>query len=219
MPNLSAAASLSMSPRTGRNPILEGDGQTECSPVTCVNPPAGTRKPGSVGLPVPGVEIEILVIADCSFRRMRSGSCACADPMSCKAIGGYPMPRQRRFFDDWLGTGDMGYKDADGFLFIIDRIKDLIIVNGMNVYPRMVEEVLYAHPDVVEVAVVGEPHTSHGEIAVAFVVPRDNSGLNESIIEAFCREQLRPHQRLRKVLFRSELPKKRDRKNTQTRIA
>ena len=87
-----------------------------------------------------------------------------------------PEDTAESFFGDWFRTGDLGYRDADGYFFMVDRIKDLIIVNGMNVYPRMVEEVLYRHPGILEAAVVGEPHLSHGEIVVAHVVPREDGG-------------------------------------------
>jgi long-chain acyl-CoA synthetase len=90
---------------------------------------------------------------------------------------------------------------------MVDRIKDMIIVNGMNVYPRMIEEVLYQHPDILEAAVIGEPHESHGEIVVAHVVPVAGSGLDIATVKAHCRKHLGQHQLPRKVLLREALPK------------
>jgi long-chain acyl-CoA synthetase len=188
-------------------PVLEGDGPTECSPVTCVNPPRGPRKPASVGLPVPDVEIEIL---DDAGRRLPTGEIGELCVRGPNVMRGYwrlPEATAENFHGAWLRTGDLGYKDADGYLFMVDRKKDMIIVNGMNVYPRMVEEVLYAHPDIQEAAVVGEPHASHGEIVVAHVVPRPGSGLDEARVKAHCRENLGQHQRPRKVVLREALPK------------
>ena len=188
-------------------PVLEGDGPTECSPVTCVNPPDGPRKPASVGLPVPGVEIEILDDVGNRLPVGEIGELCVRGPNVMRGYWRLPEATAEAFFGDWLRTGDLGYKDADGYLFMVDRKKDMVIVNGMNVYPRMVEEVLYAHPDIVEAAVVGEPHPSHGEIVVAYVVIRPGSGLDAAGIKAYCRDNLGPHQRPRKVLLREALPK------------
>jgi len=118
-----------------------------------------------------------------------------------------PEATAETFFDDWLRTGDLGYLDADGYIFMVDRKKDLVIVNGMNVYPRMVEEVLYQHPGILEAAVVGEPHPSHGEIVVAHVVAREGFNLDDHELKAFCREQLGQHQMPRRFLVHESLPK------------
>ncbi len=188
-------------------PVVEGDGPTECGPVTCVNPPAGPRKPGSVGPPVPGVEMAIL---DGEGHLLPDGEigeiCVCG-PNVMKGYWNRPGDTAESFFGDWFRTGDLGYRDADGYFFMVDRIKDLIIINGMNVYPRMVEEVLYCHPDLLDVAVVGEPHPSHGEIVVAHVVPREDRVLDAAAVRAWCREYLGAHQVPRKVVIRDSLPK------------
>lgn len=188
-------------------PILEGDGPTECGPVTCVNPPAGPRKPGSVGLPVPGVEMAIFDTGGQSLPDGEVGEICVRGANVMKGYWGQPEATAEAFFGDWFRTGDLGYRDAEGYFFMVDRIKDLIIVNGMNVYPRMVEEVLYRHPDILEAAVVGEPHPSHGEIVVAHVVPREGVTLDASQVRAWCREHLGPHQVPRKVVLRGALPK------------
>lgn len=188
-------------------PILEGDGPTECSPVTCVNPLQGPRKPGSVGLPLPDVEMAIMDAAGAPLPDGEIGEICVRGPNVMKGYWNQPEATAEVFFGDWLRTGDLGYRDADGYFFMVDRIKDMIIVNGMNVYPRMVEEVLYRHPDVQEAAVVGEPHASHGEIVVAHVVAREGSDLDASGVKAWCREHLGQHQLPRKVILSGGLPK------------
>jgi long-chain acyl-CoA synthetase len=188
-------------------PIYEGDGPTECSPVTCVNPVDGVRKPASVGLPVPDVEIEIFDDDGNRLQRGETGEICVRGPNVMKGYWNLPEATAGTFFDDWLRTGDVGYRDSDGYLFMVDRKKDMIIVNGMNVYPRMVEEVLYQHPAIVEAAVVGEPHASHGEIPVAHVVAAEGVEVSSSGVRAWCRERLGQHEVPRKVLFRESLPK------------
>ncbi len=188
-------------------PIVEGDGPTECGPVTCVNPPAGPRKPGSVGPPVPEVEMAILDGEGKPLPDGEIGEICVRGPNVMKGYWNRPEATAESFFGEWFRTGDLGYRDADGWFFMVDRIKDLIIVNGMNVYPRMVEEVLYRHPDIVEAAVVGEPHPSHGEIVVAHVVPREGAALDVGTVRDWCREHLGPHQVPRKVVIREALPK------------
>lgn len=188
-------------------PILEGDGPTECSPVTCVNPPDGERKPGSVGVPVPGVEIAILDDVGDPLAQGEIGEICVRGPNVMKGYWGLPEATAETLGGDWLRTGDLGYLDADGYIFMVDRKKDMVIVNGMNVYPRMVEEVLFSHPGVAEAAVVGEPHGSHGEIVVAHVVPRDGVDLDDRELRAFCREHLGQHQMPRRFELRDSLPK------------
>ena len=188
-------------------PVCEGDGPTECSPVTCVNPPRGPRKPGSVGLPVPDVTMAILDPEGRSLADGEIGEIGVRGPNVMKGYWNQPEATAEAFHGDWLRTGDLGYRDNDGYYFMVDRIKDMIIVNGMNVYPRMIEEVLCHHPDIQEAAVVGEPHASHGEIVVAHVVPREGSGVSAATLKAWCREHLGQHQQPRKVILRDRLPK------------
>ena len=188
-------------------PVVEGDGPTECSPVTCVNPLDGIRKPGSVGLPVPDVEITVL---DDAGRRLPVdgiGEICVRGPNVMKGYWHLPEATAETFTGDWLRTGDLGYIDGDGYIFLIDRKKDMVIVNGMNVYPRMVEDVLYRHPAILEAAVIGEPHGSHGEIVVAHVVGREGAELDDRELKAFCRQYLGPHQTPRRFVVRQSLPK------------
>jgi long-chain acyl-CoA synthetase len=111
------------------------------------------------------------------------------------------------FFGEWFRTGDVGTEDEDGYFYIVDRIKDLVIVNGMNVYPRVIEEILYQHPAVAEAAVVGEPSERHGEIPVAFAALKPQATVTAADIRAFCADHLGRHEVPRKVFFLPELPK------------
>jgi long-chain acyl-CoA synthetase len=188
-------------------PIHEGDGPTECSPVTCVNPIGGKSKPASVGLPVPDVEIEIYDDDGKLLPLGEIGEICVRGPNVMKGYWNQPEATAESFFAEWVRTGDLGYKDEDGYVFIVDRKKDMIIVNGMNVYPRMVEEVLYQHPQLLEVAVVGEPNERHGEIPVAYVVPKEGAKISVVEVRAYCREHMGRHQIPRKVVIRETLPK------------
>lgn len=189
-------------------PVLEGDGPTECGPVTCVNPLDGVRKPGSVGLEIPDVAISIRDDKGCELAPGQIGELCVRGPNVMQGYWNLPEASAEVFFGDWLRTGDLGYKDEDGYIFMVDRIKDMIIVNGMNVYPRMIEEVLFAHPQVQEVAVVGEPHLSHGEIPVAHVVPVDGSALDVHALREHCLAHLGGYQMPRKFIIRdTALPK------------
>jgi long-chain acyl-CoA synthetase len=188
-------------------PILEGDGPTECGPVTCVNPIAGVRKPGSIGPPIPTVETRIL---DPEGREVPDGAYGEVCVRGPSVMQGYhnqPEATRESFFGDWFRTGDLGYRDADGYVYLVDRIKDLIITNGMNVYPRAVEEALYAHPEVAEAAVVGDPDARHGEIPVAHVVLRAGSSASEAALRAWCRDHLGRHEVPRRLIIRDALPK------------
>ncbi|HOJ39541.1 MAG TPA: AMP-binding protein, partial [bacterium] len=163
--------------------IYEGDGPTECSPVTAVNPVGGRRKISSIGLPVAGVEMKIV---DESGRELPDGCVGEIVVRGENVMKGYlhrEVETREAFFGDWFRTGDLGYRDKDGYFFIVDRRKDMIIVNGMNVYPRMVEEVLYRHPAVAEAAVVGQAHPLHGEVPKAVLVLKPGmSASREEII-------------------------------------
>lgn len=188
-------------------PVCEGDGPTECSPVTCVNPVDGVRKPASVGLPVPEVEMEIYDDAGQRIGIDSIGEICVKGPNVMKGYWNLPEETAESFFGEWVRTGDLGYKDADGYVYIVDRKKDMIIVNGMNVYPRMVEELLYAHPAILEAAVVGEPSELHGEIPVAYVVLKQDEQLAAADIRAYCRENLGRHEVPRKIQLCPNLPK------------
>ncbi len=188
-------------------PIVEGDGPTECSPVTCVNPLDGVRKPGSVGLPVPRVEMQILDPEGRPVPDGTAGEVCVRGPNVMKGYFNLPEATRDAFFGDWFRTGDLGMRDAEGYFYLVDRIKDLIIVNGMNVYPRVIEEVLYAHPAVAEAAVVGDPDPRHGEIPVAHIALRPEASTSVAEIRDWCRERLGRHEIPRRVEIHAVLPK------------
>lgn len=187
--------------------IYEGDGPTECSPVTCVNPIGGRTKPGTVGRPVPFVEMEIRDDAGAALPHGQIGEICVRGPNVMKGYWNLPADTREAFFGEWFRTGDLGTEDDDGYFSILDRKKDMIIVNGMNVYPRVIEEILYQHPAVREAAVVGEPDRLHGEIPVAFIALKEGAAANVAELRAFCREHLGRHEVPRKVFFRPDLPK------------
>jgi len=191
--------------------IVEGDGPTECGPVTCVNPPGGPRKPGSVGPPLPGVEMRI---ADAEGRNLpdaEHGEVCVRGPSVMRGYWNLPDETASSFHrdpdGDWFRTGDLGHRDADGWFYLVDRIKDLIISNGMNIYPRIIEEALVRHPTVAEAAVVGEPHRVHGEIAVAYVTAAPDQIIDATALRDWCREHLGRHEVPRRIESLTELPK------------
>lgn len=187
--------------------IYEGDGPTECSPVTCVNPIGGLRKPASVGKPLPSVEMKIMDEQGRELPHGQIGEICVRGPNVMKGYWNLPKETAEAFFGEWFRTGDLGTEDNDGYFCIVDRKKDMIIVNGMNVYPRIVEEVLHKHPAMREVAVIGEPDELHGEIPVACITLREGAKLTSAEVRAFCRDNLGRHEVPKKVFFMPELPK------------
>ncbi len=193
--------------------IYEGDGPTECSPVTCVNPIGGTTKPGTVGMPVPNVEMKIVDEQGRDVADGTIGEICVRGPNVMKGYWNLPAETREAFFGEWFRTGDLGTRDADNYFSIVDRRKDMIIVNGMNIYPRIIEEVLVRCKNVREAAVVGEPHEMHGEIPVAYVALKDGVPAAAQIGEAIaqlrscCLENLGRHEVPRKFIFLPELPK------------
>ncbi len=187
--------------------IYEGDGPTECSPVTCVNPIGGIRKPSSVGLPIPLVEMKIMDDEGRERPHGQIGEICVRGPNVMKGYWKLPEDTAQAFFGEWFRTGDLGTEDEDGYFSIVDRKKDMIIVNGMNVYPRIIEELLYKHPAIREAAVIGEPDPLHGEIPVACVALKTGATATAAAIRAYCRDNLGRHEIPRKVLFLPELPK------------
>lgn len=187
--------------------IYEGDGPTECSPVTAVNPVGGVSKPGSIGKPLPGINIKIV---DENGKEVKEGEIGEIVVKGENVMKGYyklPEETEKSFFGQWFRTGDMGYKDADGYFYIVDRKKDMIIVSGMNVYPRMIEEVIYKHPAVEEVAVVISSHPVYGEVPKAVIKIKEGENLSKAEVIALCRKHLGKHEIPRRVEFVEKLPK------------
>jgi len=189
--------------------LVEGYGLSEAAPVCAVNPLGGVNKVGSVGLPLPGTVIEIVAL-DEPDRLLPQGEHGEICVRGPQVMAGYAN-RARETHDALAGgrlhTGDIGYFDDDGYLYIIDRIKDVILCGGFNVYPRMVEEVVHLHPAVAEVAVCGVPDRHRGEIVMAFVVRHPDQPLTAAELRAFLKDKLAPFQMPRRIDFRDALPK------------
>jgi long-chain acyl-CoA synthetase len=188
-------------------PIYEGDGPTECSPVTCINPIGNKTKSGTVGLPLPDVEMKVVDEAGKEVPKGTVGEIAVRGPNVMKGYWNLPDETLDVFSGDWFLTGDLGTEDEEGYFSIVDRKKDMLIVNGMNVYPRVVEEVLYRCEGVAEAAVIGEPHALHGEVPVAYVALSEGADLSSADLRAWCRERLGRYQVPRRIHIVPELPK------------
>ncbi|PZA07203.1 MULTISPECIES: long-chain fatty acid--CoA ligase [unclassified Meiothermus] len=187
--------------------VLEGYGLTEAAPVTHSNPVSGLRKKGSVGLPLPGVDAKILGPDMQELPPGEVGELAVRGPNIMKGYWNRPEETAKTLVIDWLLTGDMAKMDEDGYFYIVDRKKDVIIAGGYNIYPREVEEVLYAHPAIQEACVVGVPDSYRGETVAAYVVLKPGASLSEAELEKYCRENLAAFKIPRIIQFRKELPK------------
>ncbi|TVR00525.1 MAG: long-chain fatty acid--CoA ligase [Desulfovibrionales bacterium] len=189
--------------------IIEGYGLTEASPVTHLNPLDGKHKPGSIGIPVPGTEAAIVDMEGGAVPvpTGKLGELVVQGPQVMQGYWNRADETASTIRNGWLYTGDIATMDEDGFCFIVDRKKDLIITGGYNVYPRDVDEVLYEHPKVKEAVAVGIPHPTRGEIVKAFVVPKDGDVIEQSEIIEFCSKRLAKYKVPRRVEFRGELPK------------
>jgi len=187
--------------------LVEGYGLTEASPVVTSTRLSGPRKPGSVGQPIPGVDVAILDDDDRTLPAGATGEIGVRGPNVMLGYYGLPDETARTLRNGWLHTGDVGRLDVDGFLYIVERKKDLIIRGGFNVYPREVEDVLYAHPAVAEAAVVGMRDPLMGEEVCAFVVLKPGALADADAIVDFCRSRLAKYKYPRAVRFLSALPK------------
>ena len=188
--------------------LVEGYGLTETSPVTHANPIWGRRINGSIGLPWPDTEAKIVKVGtDEEAEVGEVGELVVKGPQVMVGYWKNPEETENTLKDGWLYTGDMGYMDEDGYFYIVDRKKDMIIAGGYNIYPREVEEVLYEHPAIQEVAVVGVPDPYRGETVKAFIVLKDGKKVTEEELDKYCRENLAAYKVPRKYEFRDELPK------------
>jgi len=188
-------------------PILEGFGLSETSPVASFNMVGRQRKPGSIGYPVWGVELGVVDDDDRLLGDGERGEIVIRGHNVMKGYLNRPDANKETLRNGWFHSGDIGFRDADGCYFIVDRKKDMILRGGFNVYPREVEEVLYAHPAVAEAAVVGVPHESHGEEVKAVVALRPGQRASEAELIAFCKERLAAYKYPRTVAIVDTLPK------------
>ena len=189
--------------------ISEGFGLTEASPVTHSQPFDGPRKPGSIGTPLPSTECRIvdLETGKEDVPVGEEGEVIIRGPQVMQGYLNRPDATGETLRDGWLFTGDIGRMDEDGFFFIVDRKKDMILSGGYNVYPREIDEVLYEHPDVAEACAVGLPHPTRGEQIKAFIVRKTGATVTEEEIMEYCRHKLAVYKLPTSVEFRDELPK------------
>jgi len=193
--------------KTGQ-PLLEGWGMTEGAPF-CLNRYDGKRKMLSVGNPVPGTEIQIvdLEAGDRVLPEGERGEVRVRGPQLMLGYRKRPEETASALRDGWMYTGDIGYVDDEGFLFLVDRKKDMVIVGGYNVYPREVDEVLFNHPKIREAATVGKPDPRLGEVLVAFVVLDAGATLTTEEFFDYCKTEMVKYKRPVEVHFVDALPK------------
>jgi long-chain acyl-CoA synthetase len=186
--------------------IQEGYGLSETSPVASFNHLGRPRKPGSVGQPIFGVEMKVVDADDREVSDGETGEIVIRGHNIMKGYYRRPEATREATRGGWFHSGDIGRRDEDGYFFIVDRVKDMILRGGFNVYPREVEEVLMTHPDVSMVAVVGIPNEEHGEEIRAYVVPKPGSSPDPAAIVAWCKEQMAAYKYPREVVLRESLP-------------
>jgi long-chain acyl-CoA synthetase len=188
-----------------KTPIYQGYGLTETSPVATLNPFHRAKKE-AIGVPVPGTDVRLVDNDGRDVPRGEAGELWIKGPQVMKGYWQRPDETARVLRDGWLATGDVATMDEDGYVQIVDRKKDMILVSGFNVYPNEVEAVIAAHPGVADTAVVGVPDDECGEIVVAFVTPKDES-LTEDAVRQHARQSLTNYKVPRIVVFKKDLPK------------
>jgi long-chain acyl-CoA synthetase len=191
------------------SPICEGYGQSEAGPILTFNPRHGLRKPGSVGIPLPGTIVEIVDIETglIQMPQGEAGEIRACGPQIMQGYRDRPDETRAALRDGYLYTGDVGKLDDDGYLHILDRKKDMVVVAGFNVYPREIEEILCAHPAIVESAVIGVPDAYRGEALKAFVVLRNSVDVSPDDIQKYLAERLTRYKIPSDILVCAALPK------------
>ena len=193
--------------RVTKSRLLEGYGLTECSPVVTTNPTDIQSFTGSIGIPLPSTDVRIVDIDNGAVLPIgETGEIQVRGPQVMVGYYNRPDETAKVMQDDWFMTGDIGFMDEQGFVKIVDRKKDMILVSGFNVYPNEIEEVVVSHPKVLEVAAVGVPHDSSGEAVKVFVVRKDSSLTEKELID-HARENLTGYKVPKFVEFRDDLPK------------
>lgn len=189
--------------------LVEGYGLSECSPVASCNPLGGVSKEGSIGIALPETDITIRSL-DPPYQCLNigeKGEICISGPQVMQGYWKRPSATDETFFDDALRTGDVGYMDEDGYVFIIDRAKDMILCSGYNVYPRNIEDAIYRHKAVDEVTVIGVDDAHKGQVPKAFIRLKDGYLLTETDLKLFLHDYLSPIERPNLIEFRDQLPK------------
>ena len=188
--------------------LAEGYGLTEASPVVCCAALRVASKPMSVGLPVPGTDVRFVDIETMQVAKLgERGELQVKGPQVMLGYYDNPDASKDAFVDGWLRTGDVGYVDDDGYVFLVDRIKDLIISSGFNIYPRTIEEALVANPAVDEANVIGVPDEYRGEAVVAFVKLKAGQSISEAELKKFIGDRVNKLEMPREIIFKDQLPK------------
>jgi long-chain acyl-CoA synthetase len=186
--------------------ILEGYGLSETSPVVTFNSLERPRKPGSIGTAVWGVDINIVAEDGCPLAAEEVGELVMRGPNLMKGYYNRPEETAKAIRDGWFHTGDIARMDEEGYVYIVDRVKDMIIRGGFNVYPREIEEVLLTHPGVSMAAVVGVPHESHGEEIKAYIIPDPKYPTTPEEIIIWSKENMASYKYPRLVEICQDLP-------------
>ena len=189
--------------------IVEGYGLSEASPVTHVNPIDGTRKPGSVGIALPDTDCRIVdpQTGKVDMPPGEVGELIVSGPQVMTGYWKKEGESLEALRDGWLYTGDLATMDSEGYVFIVDRKKDMVISGGYNVYPREIEEVLYEHPKVLDAAAIGVPHSKKGEAVKVYVVPKQGVSLDRDEILAWCKERLAAYKVPKEIELIDSIPK------------
>jgi long-chain acyl-CoA synthetase len=189
--------------------LLEGYGLSETSPVACINPPELGSRPGSIGMPIPGTIVEILSIEDHKtvLKQGETGEVCIRGPQVMMGYWKRPDATAEVIIDGRLHTGDVGHIDEDGYVFVTDRLKEMINCSGFKVYPRLVEEAIYQHPAVRECAVIGVPDAYRGQTVKAIVALKADQSLSAEALLAFLQSRLSKIELPTQIEFRADLPK------------
>jgi long-chain acyl-CoA synthetase len=190
--------------------LLGGWGLTEAAPVGTQIPQHALMKPGIIGVPQPGIELEVVALDDPSrvLGDGETGELRIRGPNVCRGYWNRPEENARSFVDGFFLTGDIGFRDESGLYYLVDRKKSLIISSGFNIYPNIVENAIYEHPDVAEVLVIGVPDAYRGQTVKAFVCLRDHAQpFTLEALRAFLAERIGRHELPTQLEFRSELPR------------
>jgi long-chain acyl-CoA synthetase len=188
-------------------PLIEGYGLSEASPVVSMNPLKGPWKEGSIGIPIPDVEVSVQNDSGEILPHGETGEICVRGGNVMLGYWNQPEETAKALRSGWLLTGDIGHHDRDGYFYITDRKKDMLLVNGINVYPREIEEILYQFPGVKEAAVIGVPDARRGEQPLAFLTMNEGISFEEKSVLQFVRQRLADYKVPRKVVFMPALPR------------